>query len=160
MPSVLIVCTANICRSPMAEAMLKRLVARRPDADQWRIESAGTWTNIGSPAAVMSQLVIQELGMDISKHRSRPVTTELLQHFDLILTMEEQHKEAMTIEFNGLADRIYVLSEMIGLNEDIPDPMGGKLIDYQETATMIEHILEDGLERIYQLAVENHSRRS
>jgi protein-tyrosine phosphatase len=151
MPSVLIVCTANMCRSPMAEAILKQLVARRPDADQWHIESAGTWANYGSPATLFSQEVMRGMGMDISNHQSKPVTTELLQHFDLILTMTEQHKEALTIEFNQYADRIYLLSEMIGLMESIPDPIGGQLADYQETARLLQKILTRGLDKISQL---------
>jgi protein-tyrosine-phosphatase len=157
MPSILIVCTANICRSPMAEAILKQLVAKRSDAEQWHIESAGTWANYGSPAAVLSQEVIKGMGMDISNHQSKPVTPELLQHFDLILTMEEQHKEAMTIEFGQYADRIYLLSEMIGLVESIPDPIGGDLVDYQDTARVLQKILTGGLEKITQLAFNQAS---
>jgi protein-tyrosine-phosphatase len=156
MPSILIVCTANICRSPIAEAILKRLVADRPDADQWYIKSAGTWANYGSPAAVLSQLVVQKMGLDISTHRSQPVTLELIQHFDLILTMEDQQKEGLALQFKPYADRIYMISEMIGRIEDIPDPIGGELVDYQETARVLERILSDGLDRIYQLAVMHH----
>lgn len=156
MPSILIVCTANICRSPIAEAILKRLVADRPDADQWYIKSAGTWANYGSPAAVLSQLVVQKMGLDISTHQSQPVTLELIQQFDLILTMEDQQKEGLALQFKPYADRIYMISEMIGRIEDIPDPIGGELVDYQETARVLEHILSDGLDRIYQLAVMHH----
>src|SRR4030042_7070046 len=78
MPSILIVCSANICRSPIAEAILKRLVADRLDADQWYVESAGAWANYGSPAAVLSQYVVQKMGLDISNHQSQPVTLELM----------------------------------------------------------------------------------
>lgn len=153
MPSILIVCTANICRSPMAEAILKRLVAERPDADQWHIESAGTWANYGSPAATLTQFVIQSMGLDISNHHSQPVTFELIHQFDLILTMENQHKEGLILQFKPYADRIFMLSEMIGMLEDVRDPIGGELVDYQDTAQMLERILSDGLDRIYQLAV-------
>lgn len=156
MPSILIVCTANICRSPMAEAILKRLVADRPDADQWLIKSAGTWANYGSPAAVLSQLVVQNMGLDISTHQSQPVTLELMEKFDLILTMEDQQKEGLAIQFKPYADRIFMISEMIGRIEDIRDPIGGEMADYQETAQALERILSDGLDRIYQLAVMRH----
>ena len=155
MPSILIVCSANICRSPMAEAILKRLVSKRPDATQWRIESAGTWALNGSPAAELSQYVMQSMGMDISSHQSQPVSLDLIQRFDLILTMESNHKEGLIAEFRYDTNRIYMLSEMIGLRKDIPDPIGGQMVDYEETAHLLERILTDGLERIYQKAVMN-----
>lgn len=152
MHSILIVCTANICRSPMGEAILKRLLAERPDADQWRIESAGTWANTGSPAAPYSQYVMQTRGMDISSHQSQPVTEDLLKQVDLVLTMEIHHKEGMQVAFGEYAQRIYMLSEMVGIVENIDDPVGGELEDYRETADRLERILTDGLERIIQLA--------
>jgi protein-tyrosine-phosphatase len=156
MPSILIVCTANICRSPMAEAILKRLVADRSDADLWHIESAGTWAINSSPAAALSQIVMQRMGLDISTHHSQPVTLELMQQFDLILTMEDRQKEGLALQFKKYADRIFMVSEMIGRIENIPDPIGGELVDYQETARVLEHFLSEGLDRIYQLAVLHH----
>jgi protein-tyrosine phosphatase len=160
MPSILIVCTANICRSPIAEAILKRLIAGRPDADQWHIDSAGTWARYGSPAAVLSQIVVQRMGMDISTHKSKPITLELMQQFDLILTMENQHKEGLRLQFEPYASRVFMLSEMIGREEDVPDPIGGEIADYSETGKMLERFLSDGLDRIYQLAVKNHEEIS
>ena len=155
MPSILIVCSANICRSPMAEAILKRLVSKRPDATQWHIESAGTWALNGCPAAELSQYVMQSMGMDISSHQSQPVSLDLIQRFDLILTMESNHKEGLIAEFRHDTNRIYMLSEMVGLRKDIADPIGGQMVDYEETAHLLERMLTDGLERIYEKAVMN-----
>ena len=155
MPSILIVCSANICRSPMAEAILKRLVSKRPDATQWHIESAGTWALNGCPAAELSQYVMQSMGMDISSHQSQPVSLDLIQRFDLILTMESNHKEGLIAEFGQDKHRIFMLSEMIGLMMDIPDPVRGQLVDFEETARLLERILTDGLEQIFQIAVMN-----
>jgi protein-tyrosine-phosphatase len=136
----------------MAEAMLKQLAGERPDADRWHIESAGTWATYGHPAADLSQQVMKEMGLDISNHQSKPVTEELLHCFDLILTMEENQKEALTIQFKAYADRIFLLSEMIGIVQSIPDPIGGTLADYQDTARLIQKILVKGQDRIIQLA--------
>jgi protein-tyrosine-phosphatase len=151
MPSILIVCTANICRSPMGEAILKQLVAARSDAGEWRIESAGTWALHGSSPAPLSQLVMQTRGLDISHHQSQPVTEELIQQFDLVLTMESNHKEGLQLVFKDHADRIFMLSEMVGQREDISDPIGGELEDYHDTADRLEKILSQGLERIIQV---------
>ena len=57
----------------MAEAILKHLVSERPDAGDWRIASAGTWARDGAPPAVLSQVVVQDMGLDITAHRSQPV---------------------------------------------------------------------------------------
>jgi len=92
------------------------------------------------------------MGMDISKHQSRPVSPKLIAEFDLILTMEIAQKARLCNQYKELEDRIYLLSEMVGREEDIGDPIGGELFEYQETAFLLERILTDGFNRIYQLA--------
>lgn len=137
----------------MAEAILKRLVADRTDASKWYIESAGTWASQDSPPVPLAQIAMQRQGLDISLHRSQPVTDELIQKFDLILTMENHHKEGLQYQFKQSYERIFMLSEMIGLVENIPDPVGGDLADYVATANRLERILSNGLPRIFQLAL-------
>lgn len=139
----------------MAEAILKRLVSNRPDADQWHIESAGTWAMDGYPATESAQLVMQARGMDISSHRSQVVRPELIHKFDLILTMENNHKEGLIAEFGDTNNCIFMLSEMIGLQKDIADPVRGQFVDYEDTARLLERILSEGLEKIVQLATMN-----
>ena len=156
MPNILIVCTANICRSPMGEAILKKLVSERDDADQWHIESAGTWAIEGRDPAFLSKYVMELMGMDISSHRSQPINLRMLQNFDLILTMEKDQKRLLKAQYVDFNDRIYMLSEMVDEEKDIPDPIGGELVYYQQIAQLLEHILSDGLERIYTLSIEEH----
>lgn len=136
----------------MAEAILKRLVAVRPDAVQWHIASAGTWARYGAPASVLSQQVVQGMGLDISDHQSQPVTLELVQKSDLILTMESQQKEGLILQYGPYAGRIYMLSEMVGRVEDVPDPVGGVLADYQSASQKIESFLSAGLDKIQALS--------
>lgn len=150
MPSVIFVCTANICRSPMAEALLKLML--KGDKDHWRVESAGTWAEGGMVASQKAQQVVASLGGDLSEHASRPVTRELLDDFDLILTMEQGHKEALCAEFPDLAPRVYRLREMVDQAGDIHDPYGSSVEDYQATAHAIARILEAGWEKISRLA--------
>ncbi len=144
----------------MAEAILKRLVAERPDADTWQIESAGTWARQGAPPALLSQLVVQGMGINISNHLSQPVSAELIQRFDLILAMERQQKEGLKLNFPEHAERIYMLSEMVGRIEDVPDPIMGEMVDYQAAAKMMERFISAGMDKIVQLASRNSQERS
>lgn len=151
MPGILFVCTANICRSPMAAGIFDELIQDRADGEEWRVESAGTWGLDGEEASLGSQTVMSEMGIDISGHRSRQVTSELLTPFDLILTMESGHKEALKVEFPEISDRVYMLSEMTHETEDIPDPIGGPITEYEATAQLIESYLLDGFAEIQRL---------
>lgn len=150
MRSVLFICTANICRSPMAMALWQAKVGL--SATEWRIESAGTWAMEGQQAAVKTQTVLREIGLEVSSHRSRTVTSEMLLSFNLILTLERGHKEALCVEFPIIARRVYMLSEMIDARYDIQDPMGGSEADFRETLHEIDNILTAGSERINHLA--------
>lgn len=154
MPSVLFVCTANICRSPMAAALFK---ARLKDKPGWRVESAGTWAPEGEPAAARAQLALRGRGLDLGKHRSRTVTPELLEQFDLILTMERGHKEALVAEFPEIASRVYLLSEMLGSWFDVRDPMGGTQAEFEHTLRELDEILAQGQAKIEQLARREES---
>ena len=85
MPSVLFVCTGNVCRSPMAEVLfIDHLKRSGLDPAQWQVGSAGTWTENGYPASSNSVEVMKERGLDLSQHNSRVVTADLLAQFDLI----------------------------------------------------------------------------
>jgi protein-tyrosine-phosphatase len=137
----------------MAEALfksrLRRLGLRRAE---WKVESAGTWAAENQPAARLAQQVMQQRGLELSAHRSRTVTGEMLQQFNLILTMEPNHKEALRIEFPALANRIFLLSEMAGRKISVEDPIAGELSDYQHCAVEIDSWLERGWDKILELS--------
>ena len=148
--TVLFVCTANICRSPMAMGLLKARVAE--DEGDWRVESAGVWADYGYPAASNTIKVVRERGVRLEDHLSRPLTGEMLTEFNLILVMEKNHKEALRMAFPELAPRIYLLTEMVDRYEDIVDPIGGTQADFEETASEVEAILTQGFEKISRLS--------
>lgn len=148
MPAILFVCTANICRSPMASGLFKTMLDEAQIPGVWRVESAGTWALEGEPAATGSQAVMSERGINISKHRAQNVSRELLQSFDLILTMESGHKESLRVEFPDLSGRIYLLSEMVNQKDDIDDPYGGTISEYEQAADEIEGYLNKGFDEI------------
>jgi len=149
MPSVLFVCTANICRSPMAMGLWRNKVGYDTG---WQIESAGTWSIEGAPAAENTLIVLAMRGVDLREHRSQGISLALLHRFNLILVMESGHKEALSVEFPDIAPRVFLFSEMVGEQYNITDPMGGPLEDFEESAKEFEQIFEEGFARIVQLA--------
>ena len=87
-------------------------------------------------------------GIDISEHRARSVGKDLLQVFDLILTMESGQKESMRVEFPEVSDRIFLLSEMVNQKQDVDDPYGGVFSEYEQAADEIEEYLLGGYDTI------------
>lgn len=152
MNSVLFVCTANMCRSPLAEGLLHLRII--DEANDWRIASAGTWANDGASASSNSVIVLKDRGYDISRHSSRTITRAMVHNYQLVLVMERGHKEAIRVEFPEAAGRVFMLSEMINQNFSIPDPVGGPLVDYETIANEIDYIIDKGLDKIRQLSKE------
>jgi protein-tyrosine phosphatase len=118
----------------------------------WKVESAGTWAREGDLAADLAQEAMQEKGLDLRNHRSRRISRELLEVYDVVLTMEKNHKEALWSEFPDLSKRIHLLSEMVGAEFNIPDPIGGTIIDFREIARILDSLLEQGFDKICQLS--------
>ncbi len=150
--SVLFVCTANRCRSPMAEALLKRQAAQLGQAEDWQIQSAGTWTEPNLPVTSHSKVVMAQRGIDLGAHRSRLLTAELLHDAAVILVMTRNQQEALQTEFPEVAHKTHLLSQLIGQSCDIEDPYGGPIDEYQLCASEMERILGIGYSRLVQMA--------
>ncbi|MBW6473631.1 MAG: low molecular weight protein arginine phosphatase [Anaerolineaceae bacterium] len=148
--SILFVCTANQCRSPMAEAIIKDYIKRMDLPTNWIVQSAGTWAENGHPATPSGVKAMALRGLDTSLHRSQSITKDLLKQFDLILTMESGHKEAIQIEFPEFSKKVFMLSEMSGVEINIDDPIGGTFEDYLNTADEIDELISKGLSNILQ----------
>jgi protein-tyrosine-phosphatase len=150
MRTVLFVCTANICRSPLAMALMTARV--KGEIDEWRIDSAGVWAQRGFPVAQFTLDVLRARGIDLDNYASKPLTAEMLQDFNLILTMERNHQEAIYAAFPHYTGKIFMLRQMVGKRENILDPIGGRLADFEDTAKVIEQTLDKGFARIRKLA--------
>jgi protein-tyrosine-phosphatase len=153
MPSVLFVCTANMCRSPLAEVLFRDLLRRNGQLGDWRVHSAGVGVVHGQPATEFSRQVAAERGLDLSSHRSRPVDRASMQAADLVLVMDAGHRQALREGYPQSADRVHLLSEMAGEGGPVEDPVGSPIEKYRLTADRITDLLTRGLDRICELAV-------
>jgi len=146
--SILVACTANICRSPMAAALIRRRVAELGLEDQITVFSAGVWAEEGYGASKNAIATLAERGMDLTEHRSRLLTPALLGEADLVLVMEEAHRRSLFYLAPQYLSKVYLLTEMSGRHSDVADPYGGPVEDYVRTADELEKLIDAGMPMI------------
>ena len=131
---ILVVCTANICRSPMAAALLQHALAAQPEPlRSLKVISASVAGGSGDSVSANSVTAMKKVGIDISGHRSQPVTDELVDHAALVLGMTESHRAMLLSHRASDPDHIYLFREFLPPPADIEigDPYGGPLKFYE-----------------------------
>ena len=130
---------------------MAKLASRKVD-DEFNVQSAGTWGEDGLPAAHEAVQALLLRGIDLSRHRSRIVTAEIMEKADLILTMERNHKEALVTEFPQKENQIFSLAEMVDQSNDIADPMQQPIEAFVKIADELDGIIDLGFEKILQMS--------
>jgi len=159
MPTILVVCTANVCRSPVAAALLRDGLRKRGLTD-WVVRSAGTWAQEKVRASQYSVELMAERGLDISNHQAEMITRQHLKDADLVLCMESGHAEALRVEFPRSADKIFLMSEMAGKKYSVGDPFGRSRSAYEAMVTELVNLTDAGLDEMIARAEATAVQRS
>jgi len=140
--TVLLICTGNSCRSVMAAGLLRELLK---DKGAYKITTAGTASFKGMPPTEQAIHVMSEQGIDISGHRSSPLSNAAIEEADLILVMEKRHKEIILARAPSAKGKVHLLTEFGRaekedklVDPDILDPIGKPLEFYRKAFDIIK----------------------
>ncbi len=157
MPAILFVCTANQFRSPIAAAYFAQKLTTSGSHETWTVASAGTWATPGLPAHPQAVKAAAAYGLDLQNHRTQEVTEVLLSDFDLVVVMEEGHRQALATEFPRSMGKIVVLGKLANVpGADIPDPAKTSFTRPEETAALVCSSIQRTFSKLVQFTLLQH----
>jgi tRNA threonylcarbamoyl adenosine modification protein (Sua5/YciO/YrdC/YwlC family) len=149
---IVLVCTGNTCRSPMAEALLKKRIAERLQCSVEELDdrgvvvmSAGVSAAPGGRAAAEAVQTMRERGLDLSQHESQPLSERVVRFADAILTMTRGHRETILAQWPEAERRVHLISHGRG---EVSDPIGGPLEMYRRCADQLDAYLETWMDEL------------
>jgi len=152
---ILIVCTGNTCRSAMAKGIVEKVAAERK-LDNFNVHSAGTGAMVGMPATDYAIAAAAHWDIDISNHRSTPLTPELITQSKLILVMAPEHAEAILSYDRSAMSRLYLFKgfpqHYEKSQERVEDAIGGSLEQYNQTFLELDEITRKIFPQIVELS--------
>ncbi len=145
---ILVVCTGNACRSPMAEGFLKKDLKVE---DGFEIASAGIFATDGLAPTPDAVHVMNEQGIDISAYSSTAFSSLLAKAADLVLVMSEEHKNFVIKAVPGIDKKVFLYKEFAGADgedKNIIDPIGQPVIVYRSVRDEIQNLTQEIIKRI------------
>src|SRR5918998_6878558 len=146
---ILFVCTANVCRSPMAEAIFDALAEERGLA--WRAKSAGVAALVDEEITPNARVALDEVGIYTDEHRARQVGEAMLREADLVLAMSPRQVAALRQGFEGLSEKVFALPEYAvdaPSEEGIPDPYGQTMTAFRASVRQLLEYIESLVGRL------------
>ena len=135
---IMFVCTGNICRSAMAEKMLKNKIQDKRDLHIQVFSSGISAYNGDTPTYEALKVMREEYGIDMTAHKATHVSCSNIEEMDKILCMTNSHKRTLIAMYPQISDRIYTIKEYVGLEGDVLDPYGGTIEVYHHCAKQLD----------------------
>jgi len=139
---LLLLCTGNTCRSPLADALLKDAIKTRPSLSHIQVQSAGVFAQPNGKASENAREAIKDYNLSLGSHRSQPLTQELINRSFIILGMTASHIDQLSYQFDSLPEKLFRFREWTeDTQKDIIDPFGCNLGVYKECAQTIKEAI-------------------